>query len=643
MSDRDILAGTPAHDLDIWNENGSLDRFKLNSTLANLRLTGELEHVKRITAALKNSTEMLSIDPANSIAVSESKIRELEKFESEVADTPGYKPIELGLVKHSTPKRLDENSKVELLDFGRWAEPKGKEADYSTFGEDFSGLPDRTIELLQSSGFGKSVRTNVPDYLRIVEDARVHELNRNFYTVSFVENGERVFDRAFAARVASESKYNAYSDTEQPREVEFGIILPIEVTTANYYHALSEKVFGMRLLEKFGTTEPIVYTKDPFGLVEVFAEKLEINPERLISFEQAKDLIFKRAALLYAGPYTWTSEVFTFFGQFASRTTERRRKLYISRLGGTREFRNEQQVQEIAERNGYETVYPERLSIDEQIKAFSNASSVLAGHGAGLANIAFMPPRSRIVELFPRSIVKPDYYLRSRGNMMDYGFLIGDREDRIDVHKLHDLLRLNKIVVTESDGIVREVAEYPGLKVKFEGTGNLVEIDAGSVFENCTMEISNESRATFRKTHAEGISNTRILMGGTGSNKKLIIGRDSCIDGADLLMADEDDAYVSIGDGNYWRPGVTLRLSDGFRLEYREGSGIVLNRGESMIVGSSVLLGASSTLNRGAMVSSGSVVQPNSVISDSFDELNVALCGNPARIVARNVSWSKVS
>lgn len=50
-----------------------------------------------------------------------------------------------------------------------------------------------------------------------------------------------------------------------------------------------------------------------------------------------------------------------------------------------------------------------RLSFEEQAALFNGHSVVIAAHGAALSNVVFMPPRSAVIEVYPRGVWKPVY------------------------------------------------------------------------------------------------------------------------------------------------------------------------------------------------------------------------------------------
>lgn len=91
--------------------------------------------------------------------------------------------------------------------------------------------------------------------------------------------------------------------------------------------------------------------------------------------------------------------------------TGRRRRLFISRSAArNRRLVNEDEIWAQLEPRGFEYVLAEKVDFAEQVAMFANAEAVVAPHGAGLTNLVFCAPRTRVIELFPSRSV--DCYYR---------------------------------------------------------------------------------------------------------------------------------------------------------------------------------------------------------------------------------------
>ncbi len=75
-------------------------------------------------------------------------------------------------------------------------------------------------------------------------------------------------------------------------------------------------------------------------------------------------------------------------------------RIYISRkASGKRMILNEAAVEQLMTNYGYKIIYPEQLTLRDQINIFSRTSHLASIHGAGLSNMVFMPAQSAIIEI----------------------------------------------------------------------------------------------------------------------------------------------------------------------------------------------------------------------------------------------------
>lgn len=75
-------------------------------------------------------------------------------------------------------------------------------------------------------------------------------------------------------------------------------------------------------------------------------------------------------------------------------------RVYISRARASkRKITNEAEVLDVLQHRGFLTVYPEEMSLEEQVKLFSRTRYLVSNHGAGLANMLFVPDHANVLEL----------------------------------------------------------------------------------------------------------------------------------------------------------------------------------------------------------------------------------------------------
>ena len=65
----------------------------------------------------------------------------------------------------------------------------------------------------------------------------------------------------------------------------------------------------------------------------------------------------------------------------------------------------------------------------------------------------------------------------------------------------------------------------------------------------------------------------------------------------------------------------------------------VLNRGNNIVIGDHCWIGKNVFICKNTKIPSNSIVGACSVVTKCFDEENIIIAGNPAKIVKRNINW----
>ncbi len=102
-------------------------------------------------------------------------------------------------------------------------------------------------------------------------------------------------------------------------------------------------------------------------------------------------------------------------------------RIFISRAKASyRKLVNEDEIVNFLHNFGFTSVSLESLSVLEQVALLSTAKIVIAPHGAGLANIVFCNPGTKIIEIIAPGCCFPAYKIISHNVNLDYYALIGD-------------------------------------------------------------------------------------------------------------------------------------------------------------------------------------------------------------------------
>jgi capsular polysaccharide biosynthesis protein len=132
------------------------------------------------------------------------------------------------------------------------------------------------------------------------------------------------------------------------------------------------------------------------------------------------------------------------YGDSAKRET---RLLYLSRAGSKlRSPLNEQGLEQALAERGAEIFTAADGNHPEQIARFRGADCIVSVHGAGLTNLVFARPGTRVIEIFPSNFVKSPYWRLARQLGLHYTPVIGgpgdyDQRFEVDVSAVMDAVQ----------------------------------------------------------------------------------------------------------------------------------------------------------------------------------------------------------
>lgn len=106
----------------------------------------------------------------------------------------------------------------------------------------------------------------------------------------------------------------------------------------------------------------------------------------------------------------------------------KKKRLYVSRVNANngRSVLNESDVMDLLAPLGFEVIYSENLSFQEQVRYFSQAEVIIAPHGAGLSNLVFCDEKTKVLEFFSPNYVNACYYALTNMVNLEYHYLIGE-------------------------------------------------------------------------------------------------------------------------------------------------------------------------------------------------------------------------
>ncbi len=182
---------------------------------------------------------------------------------------------------------------------------------------------------------------------------------------------------------------------------------------------------------------------------------IRIKPE---SYYQADRLIVPSLMMNSHYPPWATDTLRKFLLPHRDTTLISPERIYISRGKTiTRRVVNEEEVIHCLKEFNVVPIYLEDWTVAEQIQIFASAEVIVGPHGAGLANLAFCQPGTRVIEIFHAQHIVPTYWMISNHNDLDYYMVyaqgVADPSIRfpgledicVDVDRLHQTLKLAEL------------------------------------------------------------------------------------------------------------------------------------------------------------------------------------------------------
>lgn len=204
---------------------------------------------------------------------------------------------------------------------------------------------------------------------------------------------------------------------------------------SNYYHWMYEVLPRIHLIDQSGLGINRYVINDnqlPFQINTLSA--LGINERNIIRTNdnfhlQAKRLIvpsLPQFATKWA--HDFLREKLLSLGEGKLDGYER---IYIIRKN-FRKVLNESEILEILSDYGFKAILLEQLPIEKQISIFRTAKVVIGPHGAGLTNLTFSNPGTKVIELMPSSYISALYFLISSFGNLKYFCLVGEGKTHPD-------------------------------------------------------------------------------------------------------------------------------------------------------------------------------------------------------------------
>jgi acetyltransferase-like isoleucine patch superfamily enzyme len=167
-----------------------------------------------------------------------------------------------------------------------------------------------------------------------------------------------------------------------------------------------------------------------------------------------------------------------------------------------------------------------------------------------------------------------------------------------------------------------------------QGQNNRVIVDENTILEWSKITIKGCNNYVYFgcESYLNGLN---IIV--EGDDNKVIFGDNSFVLG-DTRIYVVDGSALEVGKGCMFSDRIEIRTTDNHSI-IETKSGKRINPEENIILHDHVWIGTGVTILKGAEIAEGCIVGAASVVTRTYLMPNVAIAGNPARVVRQNVRW----
>jgi hypothetical protein len=195
-----------------------------------------------------------------------------------------------------------------------------------------------------------------------------------------------------------------------------------------YFHWLLQDLPAfIGALEEYPDT-PVLVFPETYSFVKAFLKSLpnEIIPITKLTKVESLIMVGKTAGqgnpLLGATLHPQDVQtVKNYFKKYISSSEEDKKKIYLSRVGYRRSPANEIELENKLKERGFEIFNANSgLDLFQQVNLFAQAETIVAVHGAALANLVWCKEKIKVIELFPSAYIPACYSILSSCLNIDY-------------------------------------------------------------------------------------------------------------------------------------------------------------------------------------------------------------------------------
>lgn len=218
-----------------------------------------------------------------------------------------------------------------------------------------------------------------------------------------------------------------------PRRLAGRSVLIGAIGHGNFYHWMFDVLprIGLVARSEFGSIDRWLVARSKLSVSRELLARCGIDPSTVVEIGrgghiECDELVVTSAPGAICEPTPASAEfVRTVLGRpGASCAAVPGRRIYVARKG-RRKVLNENALQPVLARAGFEMIAMEGMPLDAQIDAIAGASVIVAPHGAALAHLVHAARGATLVELFPSDYINASFYALAGACGIRYAALLG--------------------------------------------------------------------------------------------------------------------------------------------------------------------------------------------------------------------------
>ena len=221
-------------------------------------------------------------------------------------------------------------------------------------------------------------------------------------------------------------------------------------------------------------------------------------------------------------------------------------------------------------------------------------------------------------------------------------------EDKfIEKYSIED--KSNKIFIKEN-GILKEAEEkIPGLEIDLKGSNNTIIIEYPTHFTDSRIDCNGNNGKIIIEQTKNKLINLRIYMA-SNYNEELLENRYVHIKrnvstgggGGLSIFSWAENSKVIIGEDCMFSFGIKLLCGDGHLFKDRKTGRYINNYDGCFVeIGDHCWVGMDAIVCKNVKIPNGCIIGAGSVVTKSFEEENLVLAGNPAKIIKKDIEWQR--